>query len=113
MRKELSVDTCEVLFNRNRIKAKDAIDGQTIAFFHDGVLFTGDVVRCDECPNISTINGGVVDVIVVSEYDLMMLKFVHSNRLLEPEVIGCYDADGSGHVLCPECTAKRKTQSKG
>jgi hypothetical protein len=109
--KELSVATIEA-FKKNRVKAAELKDGQEIVTFVDGRLYLGTVVRCDECPNISTINGGNV-LASTSELLLQAKQFCQSSMLLGPGAIGCYDQDGSGDILCPACTKVREDKSSG
>lgn len=110
--KEMSVKLCEALFKTARVKASEVKDGDEIFTLESGALHLGDAVRCDECPNVSTINSAMIDAAGTSETALFSklasgVKFVYSNRLLSTDSIGCYDADGSGNVLCPDCAAKR------
>lgn len=98
-----------------RVKVATLTDGQTILTWapcpedpSKTALYQGDVVRCDECPNVSTINGRFI-----SSFDgvLELAKqhpFALGQYLIGPDEIGCYDSDGSGDVLCPDCSSKRK-----
>jgi hypothetical protein len=107
MKLELSYETTKTMFETNRLKAADVMDGQQVIFFIGGALYSGTVVRCSGCPNISTINAGRVDAAKTPESELLKVMFVCSKRMLEPDAIGCYNADGSGDVLCPDCAAGR------
>lgn len=103
----VSKETWEIITKTNRVKAKDLVDGQRVMFLDGLNLSVGDVVTCDECPNVSTINVGWWKQ--PSEQELRTLKFCKSTKLLAPEEIWPYDDDGSGNVICPGCRAKRIT----
>lgn len=109
MKKQLSIKTMEA-FKANRVKAGQLTNGQTFLCFVDGRLYQGEACRCDECPTVGTVNGGTVDGATTPESALLCMPFVHS-KLVQVEDVGCYDADGSGAVLCSDCAAKRSLKA--
>jgi hypothetical protein len=103
----ISKETWEVIMS-NRAKAKELFAGERVMFLDGRGLSVGEVVTCDACPNVSTINVGWHKM--PTETELRTLRFCKSTRFLMPEEIYPYDEDGSGDTLCPECRAKRETK---
>jgi hypothetical protein len=107
MRKELSSASQEIIFKRNRKKAAELADGDPVLFYADGPIVRlelGSVARCVSCPNVGVVNAHNAGR--YSERELLSFAFVHSTRFVG-DAIGCYDADGSGDVLCGSCAEKR------
>lgn len=99
-----------------RIKSKDLVDGQKYFYYQEirGMfgLRLGDACRCDGegCQNVGAINSGSV----LADNPIEILKnhpFVQSKFLVGDDM-GCYDADGSGDVLCGACSNKRDAAMK-
>jgi hypothetical protein len=114
MEKQLSKAAQETIFVKNRVKAKELVDGARVLYFGASLtgqtaLYLGEVCRCDTCPNVGVVNAGKVDARITPESALLAFPFIHS-KLFVGEEIGCYDADGSGDVLCPACVEKRESQ---
>ena len=115
MNKELSLETCEILFKKNCVKAADLDAGKLFAFFENEHLYMAEsIVHCDTagCKSWGYVNGGLIDAATTPESALQELAFVHAPKTFVGQEIGCYDADGSGDVLCPECACKRQEGGK-
>ncbi len=93
-------------FKRNRIKAASLLDGEGFLTFYENRLYFGTACRCEECPTVGTVNGGVIDATVTPHDALIGWAFVLSNRVII-DGVGCYDRDGSGDVLCSSCASNR------
>jgi hypothetical protein len=112
IKKELSIATMEA-FKRNRVKSVALKDGQAfLTITGEGAIYMGHACRCDKCPNVGSVNGGIVDGANTPESELQSMTFCLSKFLSVDEDVGCYDADGSGDVLCWDCYAKRDAMQK-
>ena len=111
--KELSIQTCDIIFKQNRVKSYAVMDGEFCFYLNSkGVLYGGSMCHCDTegCPCFGFVNTSSIDAINTPESALLRTPFVHSKHNVQ-DAIGCYDDDGSGDVLCPNCRAKREAIS--